>query len=154
MAFSIGAKPSPHAGGDASVAPREAMMAPTKVIAGLMGPLALAIGIAMLVNRQAISGMAGEIGRNTGLIFLSGILLLAGIAIVRVHNVWSGGWPVLVTVIGWLAVAGGLLRMWMPQLAAPIADRLGADATSIASAGVVLLALGAFLSYKAYGPSP
>lgn len=129
-------------------------MAPTKPIAGMIGPLALAIGVAMLVNRQAISGMAADVARNTGLIFLSGILLLlAGIAILRVHNVWSGGWPVLVTLIGWLAVVGGLFRMWMPQLAAPIADRLGADATLIMVAGIVQIALGAFLSYKAYGPS-
>lgn len=129
-------------------------MAPTKPIAGLIGPLALAIGAAMLVNRQAISAMAAEIALSTGLIFLFGILLLlAGIAIVRVHNVWSGGWPVLVTVIGWLAVVGGLFRMLMPQMAAPIADRLGADATLIMVAGIVQIALGAYLSFKAYGPS-
>lgn len=128
-------------------------MAPTRQIAGFMGPLALAIGIAMLANQQAISGMAAEIARNTGLIFLSGILLLlAGIAILRVHNVWSGGWPVIVTVVGWLAVVGGLFRMWMPQMAAPIADRLGGNATLIIVAGAVLVALGGFLSYKAYGP--
>lgn len=129
-------------------------MAPTKPIAGLMGPLALAIGAAMLVNQQAISGIAAEVAHNTGLVFLSGILLLlAGIAIVRVHNVWSGGWPVLVTVIGWLAVVGGLSRMLMPQMAATFADRLGANATLISVVGVVQIALGAYLSFKAYGPS-
>ena len=51
----------------------------------------LAIGIAMLVNARHFPEMAKQIGNDPGLIFVSGILLLvAGLAIVRVHNVWSG----------------------------------------------------------------
>jgi hypothetical protein len=76
-------------------------MATTKMIAGLMGPTLLAIGIAMLVNARHFPEMAKQIGNDPGLIFVSGILLLvAGLAIVRVHNVWSGGWRVVVTVLG------------------------------------------------------
>ena len=62
-----------------------------EMIAGLMGPTLLAIGIAMLVNARHFPEMAKQIGNDPGLIFVSGILLLvAGLAIVRVHNVWSG----------------------------------------------------------------
>jgi hypothetical protein len=44
------------------------------------------------------------------LIFLSGILLfVAGVAILRSHNVWTGGWPVVVTVLGWLALLDALI---------------------------------------------
>ena len=70
----------------------------------------------------------------------------------RVHNVWSGGWQVIVTVFGWLAILGGLARMWMPQMAAPIADSFAANPAALLIAAVVLVALGGFLSYKAYGP--
>ena len=80
-------------------------MAPTRLIAGFAGPVLLAIGIAMLLNRRAIMGMAAEIAQSTGLIFLSGIILLtAGIAIVRTHNVWSGGWPIIITVLGGIPI--------------------------------------------------
>ena len=105
----------------------------------------------MLFNRDLFPAMIGQIAQSYGLIFLSGILsLLAGIAIVRVHNVWTGGWRIVVTVLGWLAIAGGLARMWFPQLAAPIAEALGGNATGLLVGGLVVLALGAFLSYKAY----
>jgi hypothetical protein len=125
----------------------------SRLIAGFIGPLLAGIGVAMLVNRSLFPAMIGELARNHGLIFLSGILsLLAGIAIVRVHNVWSGGWRVIVTVLGWLAIAGGLARMWAPQLAAPIAGTFAADTTGLLIGGMVVLAVGAFLSYKAYGP--
>src|ERR1700724_838370 len=74
--------------------------------------------------------LAEQVARDPGLIFLSGILLfVAGLAIVRDHNVWVGGWPVLVTVLGWVAVLSGLLRMLFPtrlaQIAGGVAPRPG-----------------------------
>ena len=69
-------------------------MAPTRLIAGLTGPLMVAMGIAMLLNRQMFPEMITQVAQNYAIIFLSGALsLLAGVAIVRVHNVWTGGWP-------------------------------------------------------------
>lgn len=127
-------------------------MAPTKTIAGLMGPLLLAIGIAMVINRDLFPTMAGQLTQNYGLVFIAGMLaLVAGVAVVRVHNVWSGGWPVIVTVLGWLSIVGGLARMWFPQMAAPIANSLGGNSTALLVAGLVCAGLGGFLSYKAYG---
>jgi len=123
-------------------------MATTKMIAGLMGPTLLAIGIAMLVH---FPEMAKQIGNHPGLIFVSGILLLvAGLAIVRVHNVWSGGWRVVVTVLGWLAVISGILRMLLPFWAASIASSLGQSSTPVIIGALVPLLVGAFLSYKAF----
>jgi len=125
----------------------------SKLIAGLIGPLLMALGCAMLVNREIFPVIIDQISHDYALIFVSGILLLlAGIAIVRVHNVWSGGWSVIVTLFGWLAIAGGLARMWMPQMAGPIANTFTANPVVLIAPAVVLLALGGFLSYKAYGP--
>ncbi len=122
----------------------------SKLIAGLIGPLIAAMGIALLINRDLLPAMASQIARDQGLIFLSGILsLLGGLAVVRVHNIWSG-WQLIVTVLGWLAVVGGLVRMWFPQRAAPIAETFAANTTALMIGGLVLLVLGAFLSYKAY----
>jgi hypothetical protein len=128
-------------------------MAQSKLIAGLIGPVLMAIGVTMLLNRDLLPRMAEQIAQDAGLILLSGmLLLLAGLAILRVHNVWSGGWRVLVTVLGWLAIVGGLVRMWFPQLAAPIVSAVSVGASALVVGGLVMLALGAFLSYKAYGP--
>ena len=127
-------------------------MAHSKLIAGLIGPLLAALGMAMLVNREIFPVIIDQISHDYGLIVLSGMLaLLAGIAIVRVHNIWSG-WQAIVTVFGWLAIVGGLARMWMPQMAGPIANAFTASPAVLIAPAVVLLALGGFLSYKAYGP--
>ena len=127
-------------------------VAHSRLIAGFIGPLLAAMGVAMLVNRELFPVIIDQISHDYGLIIVSGMLsLLAGIAIVRVHNIWSG-WQAIVTVLGWLAIAGGLARMWAPQMAGPFADSFAGRPAVLLFAAVVLLALGGFLSYKAYGP--
>ncbi|MGD9667959.1 MAG: hypothetical protein AB7U75_02770 [Hyphomicrobiaceae bacterium] len=122
----------------------------SRYLAKLMGPTLLAMSAAMLVNRDAMQQIAAQIANDYAVIFLSGILLLvAGLAIVHVHNVWSG-WPALVTALGWLAIVGGLIRMFLFQHASQIASKfVVAPATVLVAAGV-MLAVGAFLTAKAY----
>src|SRR5260370_27509080 len=84
-------------------------MTTSKTIAGLIGPTLVAIAAGMLLNFGSFPTLAELVSRDPALIFVSGILLfVAGLAIVRVHNRWTNGWPVLVTVLGWLFVLGGL----------------------------------------------
>jgi uncharacterized membrane protein HdeD (DUF308 family) len=46
-------------------------------------------------------------------IYLSGVLLfIAGLAVVRAHNVWARDWTVLITLTGWFCLALGLVRMF------------------------------------------
>jgi hypothetical protein len=123
----------------------------SKAIAGLIGPTLVAIATALLLNLGSFPAMAEQIARDPALIFLSGILLfVAGLAILRVHNIWSGGWLVLVTVLGWLALLGGLARMFLPMRLASVAAQIGQSRTLIAGSAVVLLLVGGFLSFKAY----
>ena len=87
-------------------------MTTSKTIAGLIGLTLVAIAASMLLNIGSFPTLAEQVSRDPALIFVSGILLfVAGLAIVRVHNRWTNGWPVLVTVLGWLFVLGGLARM-------------------------------------------
>jgi hypothetical protein len=123
----------------------------SKMIAGLIGPTLIAIAAGMLLNLGSFPALAEQISRDPGLIFVSGILLfVAGLAILRAHNIWVGGWPVLVTVLGWLAILGGLLRMLFPTRLAAIAAAVGGSTGGIIVGAVVLLVVGAFLSFKGY----
>ena len=127
-------------------------MTHSKLIAALIGPVLTAMGIAMLVNHSRFPAMIGQLAQDQGLIFLTGILsLLGGLAIVRVHNIWTGGWPVIITVLGWLAILGGLVRMWFPHKAAMIAETFAGNSTALIVGGLLVLVLGAFLTYKAFG---
>ena len=126
-------------------------MTTSKMIAGLMGPTLAAIALAMLFKFDSIPELAEQVSRDPALIFLSGVLLfVAGLAIVRAHNIWTLDWPVLVTILGWLAIVGGLVRILFPSCLAEIATDLGDRPGLIIGLSVAILLIGGFLSFKGY----
>ena len=126
-------------------------MTNAELIAGYAGPLMVAIALAMLINRRALVGIIKDIANAPAFIFLAGLLtLLGGLAIVRAHNVWSFEWSVLVTVIGWLAIISGIVRIVWPDRIASIANRMLSSENAITLWALVALTLGAFLTAKGY----
>ena len=120
-------------------------------LAKLIGPFALALGLAMLVNRTSFRTLANEFLANPALIFLSGIITLpAGLAIVLTHNVWTPNWRVIITILGWLAVVSGALRIIVPELAAAKSRRLIGHRLTPKIAAAFYLAVGAVLCYFGY----
>jgi hypothetical protein len=61
-----------------------------------------------------------------------------------------GGWPVVVTIFGWLAILGGLARMLFPMQLAEIAVGVIQAPGVLPGAAIMQLLLGAFFSFKAY----
>jgi hypothetical protein len=109
------------------------------------------MAVAMLLNADSLPAMAEQVSRDPALVFLSGVLLfVAGLAIVRVHNRWVADWPILVTILGWLAIISGLVRMLFPARLAAMAFEFGQSTSFIIISALVLLAIGAILSFKAY----
>ncbi|GAB4021346.1 hypothetical protein GCM10028808_65870 [Spirosoma migulaei] len=84
------------------------------------------------------------------LVYLSGVLLfIAGVAIVRSHNSWVLGWQMSLTIIGWLAIALGLVRMFFPQ---QYRAQFKNDNSAL-FVELVLILTGIVLTYKAYFPA-
>ncbi|MGP0059263.1 MAG: hypothetical protein ACLPID_08265 [Beijerinckiaceae bacterium] len=126
-------------------------MATSKSIAALLGPTLIASGTSIFINLDAWPGMVDQAFHNPALVFVLGYLLfVAGLAIVYFHNQWKGGWPVVVTALGWLAVVGGLSRILFPTRLAEIATRAVQTAGVMPIAALLTLVIGAFLSFKAY----
>jgi hypothetical protein len=84
-------------------------------IARLIGPVMLIAGLAVLLNRQGFKSIAEEFLASRALMFLAGMMvMLAGLAIVLTHNVWTPDWRVLVTLFGWLLIIAGAIRIIEP----------------------------------------
>jgi len=120
-------------------------------LARLMGPTFVTIAIGMSINLAVYEKMIGE-ALHTGIVFyLSGLLsLLAGLAIVNLHNTWSADWRVIVTVLGWLMTIGGIVRIVVPQFAIAIGSNIYGGLANMIVAALVIGTLGAFLSFKGY----
>ena len=121
------------------------------LIARLIGPLLVMTGLIMLVTPQAVQDMAREFLASRALIFVAGVLaLLGGLAIVNTHNVWTAGWPVIITIFGWLAVIGGIVRMGFPALTKSVGEAMLARHAGLRVSAVIQLALGLYLMFVGY----
>ena len=117
-------------------------------IAGLLGPTLIALSITEWINLGIFTAAIGP--SFAPHVYLNGTLLfVAGLAIVRAHNHWTRGWPVLVTLVGWLAMLGGLGRMVAPVSA----QQAGQNSTVVYASLVALLAIGVVLTFNSYGRS-
>jgi hypothetical protein len=120
-------------------------------LARLLGPMLVVLAVGLLVRQDSWRTMANDFVANRPLLFLSGFLtLLGGLALVNTHNVWEAGWPVIITIFGWLAVIGGTARMLFPETVVGISARMLKEKTWLTVAGAVEGLLGLWLCYVGY----
>jgi hypothetical protein len=74
----------------------------------------------MVSHRQATVDTIIALVHNAPLLFILGVItLIAGLAMILSHNIWSGGvLPVIVTLIGWLTLIKALLFLFLSPEAA------------------------------------
>ena len=128
----------PHEADDLEVALRAAQ---SKRIAGLVGPTLIALSASEALNYRIWNDHLPPVTYVDGT-----LLFVGGLPIVRAHNRWTPGWPLLTTVAGWSALLLGLARMFAPEARQPGRN---------AAVNGVLLAMftsGVVLTYKAYRP--
>jgi hypothetical protein len=121
------------------------------LLAKLIGPLMLAMAACMIGNPRGFRAVVDDFTRSAALFFLSGVLtLVAGLAILHAHNLWILDWRLIITIVGWIAVLGGLARMlFVTQLAAWAAGFNRHDWTRQGIA-IVAVIFGAVLTFKGY----
>jgi hypothetical protein len=126
-------------------------MANSIFLAKLMGPVMLAVGIAVLINGTSFRSLAEEFLRSHALIFLSGLITMsAGVAILLTHSVWVANWPVLITILGWLMTIGGAVRIVCPQSAEKIGHAMLQNKKTLYVTGGVWIVLGASFTFFGY----
>ena len=119
-------------------------MTDPKRIAGLLGPTLVVLSLSEAINPHIWATV------SVTQTYLAGSLwFVAGLAIIRAHNGWTAGWPVLVTFVGWFAILGGLFRMFAPEFA----QGNPPSASVVLGIQVALLLIGVVLTVKAYARS-
>jgi uncharacterized membrane protein len=120
-------------------------------LARLLGPFFLIVGVSVALNARAFRTITNEFLANPALVFLAGLMVLpAGLAIVLTHNVWVANWPVLITLLGWLAVATGTLRLAAPKRSLDFGRRVYDKRNTIYIAAGIWIAIGAVLCFFGY----
>jgi hypothetical protein len=120
-------------------------------LARLLGPLLLVPGAGLLINPRLFRTMAVDVVGNVTLVYLFGLIdLAAGLAIVLTHNVWVADWRVLITLIGWLMLIRGLVRVLLTDTVMGYAAKFIRNRRLYPISGIVLVLLGLVLCYFGY----
>ncbi|HET7381033.1 MAG TPA: hypothetical protein VFJ59_00375 [Pseudolabrys sp.] len=120
-------------------------------LAKLIGPVFIAGGLGMLFNTTVYRAMFERALHDHMLIYLSGVLaLVAGLAVVIMHNDWKWHWPLIITVLGWLALIGGIVRMIAPQVIESFGLSVLSYSNFFTIDGGIAVLLGVLLCYFGY----
>jgi hypothetical protein len=117
----------------------------SKQIGGLLGPTIIAIIVSEfpLVQPHLYDTQIPPIVYISGLLFF-----VAGLAIVRAHNIWVCDWTVLVTLSGWAFLLLGLVRMFAASTY--LQASTGTSPTTFMILEGILLMIGLIITFKSY----
>jgi hypothetical protein len=89
----------------------------TIYLAKLFGLFLLILGISMLIQRENAIFLWIALVHNAALVYVvSLVTIVAGLAVVLAHNVWSGGaLPIIVTLLGWITLIKGIFALLLPR---------------------------------------
>lgn len=127
-------------------------METSRVLAKIIGPLLIIPALGVFLNLETYRHLIEEFSKSAALCYLAGYMaLLLGLLVVHLHNVWEARWPVVITILGWVAVVKGVaiivLPGFIPEIWYPFA--VESSARLIVPLGISLI-LGIFLTIKGY----
>ena len=88
----------------------------TELLAKIFGIYMLCAGLGLLLNKNMSKIILDEFETNPALTYFGGaIILLAGLALIFHHNIWTG-WPeIMITLFGWGATIEGAILLIYPK---------------------------------------
>lgn len=126
-------------------------MHPAQVIAQIIGPMYVVIAIGILLKPQTYRKMFEDSFESPAMLYMWGfIALLFGLLILAFHPAWTADWKVIITIIGWAAVAKGSLLIVRPGVLVRF-SRPFLAANILRYQGAVALLFGLFLAAKGVG---
>ena len=85
-------------------------------LAQVIGCYLFLMSLAMLIHQQRFKKTMSDYLGSATLITLTGAVSLAvGLLIIVDHNIWVPDWPVIITLIGWILLLRGLMRLFVPE---------------------------------------
>ncbi len=126
-------------------------METSQLIAKFIGPVMLVAAVSGLLNSKQIMAIFEDFIESPALIFIAGVMtLVMGLTLVIFHNRWVADWTVIITIFGWIGIAGGIMRMAFPMLAIETGRKMIGQKKLLAVIAVLNMLLGGFLTYQGY----
>ncbi len=108
-------------------------------------------GLGMFGNAKWYRAVLDDFVKSPALTLVTGAaLMFLGFFLVLKHNVWQGGWHVLITLFAWATLLKGAAYLLFPQTMQDLTRKLNTPALFMWG-GLISLALGAYLLFIGFG---
>ena len=124
-------------------------------LAKVLGLYFLIVSLGMIFNAGRFKPLIIDLIKSPALMFLTGFLaLIIGILLVVSHNIWTADWRVVITILAWLSLIKGTIRIMVPQFAVKTIKKCTENNISYYISGLITLGIGLFLIYHGYLQNP
>ena len=119
----------------------------TLILAKFLGIFMVVFGLSILMKREGCKDVVADLIEHKASQLIAGLMpLVIGAYIVVIHNIWVGSWEVLITILGWLMLLAGIVRLiltdfWIEKLKAY------KDKMPYTIMGIVIFVVGLVLLY-------
>ena len=115
-------------------------------LANIWGLSFIIVGLSLLIYQKNIKRVF-ELAENEINLFFHGVCsFVVGIAMILTHNLWVSDWRVIVTLLGWIALARGIMLLFLPEIVVNLHKKMENNRW-ISSALVGVVILGCVLIY-------
>ena len=86
------------------------------LIAKIISVIYISTGIAVLIGTINFNDIVNDFEKSPALTFVAGSVgIFIGIILIEYHNIWVMNWNVLITIISWLFLIGGVIVVIIPK---------------------------------------
>lgn len=120
-------------------------------LATILGWYLVIIGLFVLFRQNIVKPIMEDILSQRALLFIMALItLMVGLLLVLSHNVWVMEWPVIITILAWMILVGGILRLFAPEYVIRMGRRFLKKPVHITIMGIINLVIGLFLLFRVY----
>jgi len=120
-------------------------------LAKLIGLVFMIFGIALFSKPQDFQNTLKDVAKSNAIMTLISIIpLTLGLAIVICHNIWIQHWIVLITIIGWLILIVGILRIFFHKEIMKKCAKMANNRLYFVWLGIFMFIIGGYLSGKGF----
>jgi hypothetical protein len=126
----------------------------TQAFARILGPYLVVMALAAVARANQMQMLMSDFTSSSAWFWVTGaFVVLIGLTVVATHTEWRGLAAGVVSALGWLMTAKGVMLLVFPQQAVAMAEGLlGRDGWWQASM-VVMALIGIYLSYVGWSPA-
>lgn len=123
----------------------------TEVLAVLMGTYFLLVGIGLFLNSDIYPRLVTEMRESISIGYIAAVLTYAlGAVLVAIHNDWSNGLAMLVSLFAWLTLIKGIVLLAFRGPMMNLYSSINFSSTFVRFSSLFNLVIGVVLLYWAY----